>query len=99
MFPLKEWNSENLPIYEPGLYDIVKKCRGKNLIFSTEITKAIQEADLIFISVNTPTKTFGEGEIAKTSFHYQLCRTYQMNFGRGMEVPFSETRRDSKFRF
>lgn len=46
---------------QPGLYDVVKKCRNKNLFFSTDIETAIDEAELIFISVNTPTKTFGNG--------------------------------------
>mmetsp|Transcript_19682 Transcript_19682/g.40865 ORF Transcript_19682/g.40865 Transcript_19682/m.40865 type:complete len:467 (+) Transcript_19682:31-1431(+) len=55
------WNSSNLPIYEPGLQAVVESCRGKNLFFSTEIDKEIQEADIIFISVNTPTKTQGIG--------------------------------------
>eukprot|EP00118_Oscarella_pearsei_P009082 m.50065 g.50065 ORF g.50065 m.50065 type:complete len:505 (+) comp34053_c0_seq2:330-1844(+) len=59
---IASWNSHALPIYEPGLLAIVKKCRGKNLFFSTEIDKSITEADLIFISVNTPTKTFGLGK-------------------------------------
>ncbi len=56
------WNSDELPIYEPGLCDIVKEVRGKNLFFSTDVENAIQMADLIFISVNTPTKTFGVGK-------------------------------------
>lgn len=56
------WNSDSLPIYEPGLFEIVKEVRGKNLFFSTDVTTAIIEADLIFISVNTPTKTFGVGK-------------------------------------
>ncbi|HLV32919.1 MAG TPA: UDP-glucose 6-dehydrogenase [Chitinispirillaceae bacterium] len=55
------WNSENLPIFEPGLYEVVKQARGRNLFFSTEIEKAIKEAQIVFVSVNTPTKTFGEG--------------------------------------
>lgn len=55
------WNSESLPIYEPGLYEVVKTARGRNLFFSTDVTSAIKEADIIFVSVNTPTKTFGEG--------------------------------------
>lgn len=59
---IAQWNSEKLPIYEPGLDEVVRKCRGKNLFFSTDIETAIQEADLIFISVNTPTKTFGNGK-------------------------------------
>ena len=59
---IDQWNSDKLPIYEPNLDDVVRKCRGRNLFFSTDIDKAIQEADLIFISVNTPTKTFGSGK-------------------------------------
>ncbi|XP_063982528.1 UDP-glucose 6-dehydrogenase [Diachasmimorpha longicaudata] len=59
---IAQWNSDKLPIYEPGLDEVVTQCRGKNLFFSTDIETAIQEADLIFISVNTPTKTFGNGK-------------------------------------
>jgi UDPglucose 6-dehydrogenase len=55
------WGTDNLPIYEPGLLDVVKKARGKNLFFSTDIEGGIRDADIIFVSVNTPTKTFGEG--------------------------------------
>ncbi|MGJ8667779.1 MAG: UDP-glucose 6-dehydrogenase [Patiriisocius sp.] len=55
------WNSDTLPIFEPGLDEIVKQARGKNLFFSTEVDTAIREADIIFISVNTPTKTYGMG--------------------------------------
>mmetsp|Transcript_6071 Transcript_6071/g.11074 ORF Transcript_6071/g.11074 Transcript_6071/m.11074 type:complete len:476 (+) Transcript_6071:272-1699(+) len=55
------WNSSNLPIYEPGLPEVVDKCRGKNLFFSTDIDAEIKAADIIFISVNTPTKTMGIG--------------------------------------
>uniref|UniRef100_A0A1A9X520 UDP-glucose 6-dehydrogenase n=1 Tax=Glossina brevipalpis TaxID=37001 RepID=A0A1A9X520_9MUSC len=59
---IAQWNSDKLPIYEPGLDEVVKKCRNVNLFFSTDIKTAIKEADLIFISVNTPTKTFGNGK-------------------------------------
>lgn len=55
------WNSDVLPIYEPGLDEIVKASRGKSLFFSTDIDTAIREADIIFMSVNTPTKTYGVG--------------------------------------
>lgn len=55
------WQSDNLPIYEPGLDEIVRKTRGKNLFFSTDVDKHIAEADIIFVSVNTPTKMFGQG--------------------------------------
>jgi len=55
------WNSDDLPIFEPGLDEIVQNCRGKNLFFSTSIDEEIQKADIIFVSVNTPTKTQGIG--------------------------------------
>jgi UDPglucose 6-dehydrogenase len=55
------WRSDQLPIYEPGLDEIVRDTRDKNLFFSTEIDRHIAEADIIFVSVNTPTKTFGQG--------------------------------------
>ena len=58
---IAEWNSDNLPIFEPGLDEIVRAVRGKNLFFSTEVEKSINAADIIFVSVNTPTKTFGVG--------------------------------------
>src|SRR6201996_4017119 len=57
------WNDKDfkLPIYEPGLEDVVRQARGRNLFFSTEVDKGIAEADLIFVSVNTPTKKSGVG--------------------------------------
>lgn len=55
------WNSDTLPIYEPGLDAIVREARGRNLRFSTAIDEAIRWSDMVFISVNTPTKTFGMG--------------------------------------
>lgn len=55
------WNTDDLPIYEPGLLEIVKEARGRNLFFSDEIDENIKKADIIFVSVNTPTKTFGVG--------------------------------------
>lgn len=58
---IKQWNSDNLPIYEPGLDEIVKKIRGRNLFFSDDIEKAIREAEIIFVSVNTPVKDYGVG--------------------------------------
>ncbi len=60
---IKRWNGEyeSLPVYEPGLAEIVKKVRNKNLFFSSEIDKSIDESEMIFMAVNTPTKTDGEG--------------------------------------
>ena len=52
---------DQLPIYEPGLADVVGEARGRNLFFSTDIDQAIDEAQIIFMAVNTPTKTEGEG--------------------------------------
>lgn len=59
------WNDEDvtrIPVYEPGLSDVVSEARGRNLFFSTDVEKAIDEAEMIFISVNTPTKTYGAGK-------------------------------------
>ncbi len=55
------WNSDTLPVYEPGLDEIVKKSRNQNLFFSTDVDKKIEESEIIFISVNTPTKDYGSG--------------------------------------
>ena len=59
---IQMWNSDSLPVYEPGLYDIVKKTRNKNLFFSDNINKSIRDSEMIFIAVNTPTKTSGPGK-------------------------------------
>ena len=58
---INAWNSNKLPIYEPGLKERVDKVRGQNLFFSTDIDENLAEADIIFVSVNTPTKNFGKG--------------------------------------
>ena len=58
---IQAWQTDRLPIYEPGLLEVVQAARGRNLFFSTDIAAAIRESDIIFVSVNTPTKTFGEG--------------------------------------
>ena len=55
------WNSDVLPVYEPGLDEVVREARGRNLFFSTDVKGAIAEADIVFVSVNTPTKTYGVG--------------------------------------
>lgn len=67
-------NVENIPIYEPGLSAIVKEARGRNLFFSTDVDEAIDKADMIFISVNTPTKTYGIGKGMAADLKYiELC--------------------------
>ena len=75
------WNSEQLPIYEPFLKDRVNKARGKNLFFSTDIDRNIAEADIIFVSVHTPTKTFGEGAGKASDLTYieQTARRIKKN--------------------
>ncbi|WP_179367663.1 nucleotide sugar dehydrogenase [Winogradskyella forsetii] len=74
---ISAWNDKDvskLPIYEPGLAEIVEETRGKNLFFSTEIDKTIQESEMIFISVNTPTKTYGKGKGMAADLKYvELC--------------------------
>ena len=71
------WNAtdvNNIPIYEPGLSEVVAEARGRNLFFSTAVDKAIDEADMIFISVNTPTKTYGVGKGMAADLKYiELC--------------------------
>ncbi len=75
------WNSEQLPIYEPFLRDRVNRARGKNLFFSTDIDRNIAEADIIFVSVHTPTKTFGEGAGKASDLTYieQTARRIKKN--------------------
>lgn len=68
------WNTDDLPVYEPGLLEVVKQARGKNLFFNTDIETGIKEADMIFISVNTPTKTFGVGKGRAADLRFvELC--------------------------
>jgi len=74
---IAQWNNsdlDKLPIYEPGLKEIVAATRGENLFFSTEVDKAIDESDIIFISVNTPTKTYGKGKGQAADLKFiELC--------------------------
>ena len=71
------WNSDTLPIYEPGLDEIVRQTRGKNLHFSTDVHGAIKASDIIFVAVNTPTKTYGvgAGRAADLRFIESVART------------------------
>ena len=74
---ISDWNDKdltNIPIYEPGLNDVIAEARGRNLFFSTDIDKAIDESEMIFISVNTPTKTYGSGKGMAADLKYvELC--------------------------
>lgn len=74
---IRAWNSSSLPIYEPGLEEIVFRTRGRNLFFSVDVPRCIQEADMIFVCVNTPTKQFGYGAgfAADLQFIEQIART------------------------
>lgn len=78
---IDRWNSDELPIFEPGLMERVQKARGKNLFFSTDIDRCIDEADIIFVAVNTPTKTFGEGKGKAVDLQYieQTARRIKKN--------------------
>src|SRR5690606_6095159 len=74
---INAWNDSNLdllPVYEPGLAEIIAKTRNVNLFFSTDVDQAIDEAEMIFISVNTPTKTYGVGKGMAADLKYiELC--------------------------
>lgn len=74
---INAWNDSdltNLPVFEPGLDEVVGRARGKNLFFSTEVDKAIDQSEMIFISVNTPTKTYGKGKDMAADLKYvELC--------------------------
>lgn len=71
---IEAWQSDELPIYEPGLLGVVQEARGRNLFFSTEVDQAIRDADIVFVSVNTPTKTFGAGAGCASDLQYwELC--------------------------
>jgi len=71
------WNNEDLdklPVYEPGLAEVVREARGRNLFFSTDVDSAIEAADMIFIAVNTPTKNYGEGKGMAADLKFvELC--------------------------
>jgi UDPglucose 6-dehydrogenase len=77
----------NLPIYEPGLKDIIKRARGKNLFFSTNSKKAIENADMVFISVNTPTKKSGLGAGQASDLKWiEACARQVANFSKGKTI-------------
>ncbi|WP_053971333.1 UDP-glucose 6-dehydrogenase [Mangrovimonas sp. ST2L15] len=84
------WNDEDLsklPVYEPGLDEVVKEARGRNLFFSTEVDRAIDEAEMVFISVNTPTKTYGEGKGMAADLKYvELCARQIARVSKGDKI-------------
>ncbi len=84
------WNNsdlDKLPVYEPGLAEIVKATRNKNLFFSTDVQGAIRNGDIIFISVNTPTKTYGIGKGMAADLKYvELCARQIAEFANGDKI-------------
>ena len=87
---IKNWNSNDLsklPIYEPGLSDIIKKCRGKNLHFSNSIKEKIKNAEMVFISVNTPTKQKGIGKGKASDLKWvEACARQVAEFSEGHTI-------------
>ena len=87
---IKLWNSRNLdkiPIYEPGLNEIIKRCRDKNLFFSTKVEENISTADIIFISVNTPTKKRGMGAGKASDLKWvESCARQVAKFAQGYTI-------------
>ena len=87
---VKNWNNSDLnklPIYEPGLGKIVGRCRNKNLFFSNFIKEKIQEADMIFISVNTPTKKKGLGAGKASDLKWvEACARQVAKFAKGHTI-------------
>ncbi|CAG0894571.1 unnamed protein product [Cyprideis torosa] len=84
---IKQWNSDELPIYEPGLKEVVEACRGKNLFFSEDVEEGIGSADLIFISVNTPTKSYGIGKGRAADLKYvESCARTIVEVCRGQKI-------------
>lgn len=84
---IQAWNSTALPVYEPGLDEVVFEARGRNLRFTTEVDSAISNADMIFISVNTPTKTYGVGAGRAANLEYvERCARQIAQVSKGHKI-------------
>lgn len=84
---IAEWNSDRLPVFEPGLDGLVQSARGRNLHFSTQVDETIQSADIIFVCVNTPTKTYGMGAGRAADMKYiELCARQIARVSRGKKI-------------
>ncbi|MGH8019451.1 MAG: nucleotide sugar dehydrogenase, partial [Opitutaceae bacterium] len=84
---IAEWNSDRLPVFEPGLDEVVRQRRGKNLHFSTGVDEAIAEADIIFVSVNTPTKGYGVGAGRAADMTYiEACARHIARVSKGKKI-------------
>ena len=81
------WESDELPVFEPELLETVQAARGRNLFFSTDVETNIREADVIFISVNTPTKTYGVGSGHAADLRYvEICARRIAEIGGGDKI-------------
>ncbi len=84
---IDDWNFGPLPVYEPGLLEIVESCRGKNLFFSKNLPEAIRDAEIIFVSVNTPTKKYGIGSGKAADLKYiENCARQIAQFADGNKI-------------
>lgn len=84
---IRAWNSDELPIYEPGLLKIVKEARNRNLFFSTNIDENLRDSEIIFISVNTPTKDYGSGAGQAADLRYvDACARRIAEVGGGNKI-------------
>ncbi len=84
---IRQWNSDSLPIYEPGLDEVVREARGRNLHFSTDVDRAIRDANIIFIAVNTPTKSFGIGAGRAANLEFiEKCARQIANCSHGHKI-------------
>ena len=84
---IADWNSDKLPVYEPGLLEIVQSSRGKNLFFSSDVKKNVRDAEVIFISVNTPTKEYGSGAGQAADLRYvESCARMIAEVGGGNKI-------------
>jgi UDPglucose 6-dehydrogenase len=81
------WNSDQLPVYEPGLEEVVRAARGRNLFFSTDVDEGIRSAEIIFVSVNTPSKTYGIGAGSASDLtNVELCARRIAEMARGDKI-------------
>jgi UDPglucose 6-dehydrogenase len=84
---IAEWNSGSLPVFEPGLDEVVASARGRNLHFSTEVDAAVRDADIIFVCVNTPTKTYGMGSGRAADMKFiELCARQIAKVSQGNKI-------------
>jgi UDPglucose 6-dehydrogenase len=86
---IKAWNGPlaNLPVYEPGLAEVVEEARGRNLFFSEDIKGSIEKSEMIFMAVNTPTKTEGEGAGMAADLRYvEACAKDIANYSKSDKI-------------